>query len=330
MAKYHINGRGEPGKCSAQKGGCPFGGEGQHYSTSDDARKAYETVMSSGGDWESVSKSSANPQGNEAPQTGSPTPGPDSKEMRETGLPPKEWKHFTELREELARVSTIHRNHGFPEDEMNNYNLDKKEGELRKEFEVLVGDSAGFEEIKYTVTSEDRMAGIDQVAATLGSVDRKYSWESVMGSGTRQTKNSIEKYRRNCYGIVRNDPELSAKAEDFARENRDANVWARAYDRGAPIPKEMEAEFEKIWTTPSSPGSEHDLRATLEDHRDLESKYGSGQISATKIVGGGMRNPKRAAEEYLDRTHKSLERALETRGRSNALNVANARYSVKK
>jgi hypothetical protein len=52
MAKYHINGRGEPGKCSAQKGGCPFGGEGQHYSTSDDARKAYENDRTSFGNSE--------------------------------------------------------------------------------------------------------------------------------------------------------------------------------------------------------------------------------------------------------------------------------------
>jgi hypothetical protein len=29
MAKYHINDKGNPGKCTAQSGNCPFGGEDQ-------------------------------------------------------------------------------------------------------------------------------------------------------------------------------------------------------------------------------------------------------------------------------------------------------------
>ncbi len=46
MAKYHINGKGEAGRCSAQKGKCPFGGDLEHYSTPGDARRAYEKFMS--------------------------------------------------------------------------------------------------------------------------------------------------------------------------------------------------------------------------------------------------------------------------------------------
>jgi hypothetical protein len=40
--KFHVNAKGEPGKCSAQNGGCPFGGESDHHSSPEDARKAFE------------------------------------------------------------------------------------------------------------------------------------------------------------------------------------------------------------------------------------------------------------------------------------------------
>lgn len=44
MAKYHINPEtGDPGKCSADEGKCPFGGE--HFPSEAEARKSYETSM---------------------------------------------------------------------------------------------------------------------------------------------------------------------------------------------------------------------------------------------------------------------------------------------
>ena len=45
--KFHVNGKGEPGKCSAQHGGCPFGGESDHHSNPEDARKAFEQANAS-------------------------------------------------------------------------------------------------------------------------------------------------------------------------------------------------------------------------------------------------------------------------------------------
>lgn len=47
MAKYHINGEGNPGLCSAAVGNCPFGGEANHYSSQANARKAFELSMAS-------------------------------------------------------------------------------------------------------------------------------------------------------------------------------------------------------------------------------------------------------------------------------------------
>lgn len=42
MAKYHINGRGEPGRCTAEEGNCPFGdSESDHYDSREAAEEAY-------------------------------------------------------------------------------------------------------------------------------------------------------------------------------------------------------------------------------------------------------------------------------------------------
>lgn len=44
MAKFHINPEtGDPGKCSAEDGKCPFGGE--HFASEAEARKSYEVSM---------------------------------------------------------------------------------------------------------------------------------------------------------------------------------------------------------------------------------------------------------------------------------------------
>lgn len=45
MAKYHVNDKGEPGKCGALKGKCPFGGEKDHHENEAAARAAYEAKM---------------------------------------------------------------------------------------------------------------------------------------------------------------------------------------------------------------------------------------------------------------------------------------------
>jgi hypothetical protein len=43
--KFHINRKGEVGGCTAQTGGCPFGGESEHYSSPEAAQKAYENLQ---------------------------------------------------------------------------------------------------------------------------------------------------------------------------------------------------------------------------------------------------------------------------------------------
>lgn len=45
MPKFHLNDKGEAGQCRATQGGCPFGGDAQHYSSTEKARTAYEASM---------------------------------------------------------------------------------------------------------------------------------------------------------------------------------------------------------------------------------------------------------------------------------------------
>ena len=50
MAKYHINPKtGNPGRCAATSGNCPFGDDDHHYSSPEDAAQAYERSKSSFG-----------------------------------------------------------------------------------------------------------------------------------------------------------------------------------------------------------------------------------------------------------------------------------------
>jgi len=45
MTKIHLNDKGDPGKCSATIGRCPFGDEAQHYPSMKEARAAFERMM---------------------------------------------------------------------------------------------------------------------------------------------------------------------------------------------------------------------------------------------------------------------------------------------
>ncbi len=47
MAKFHLNEQGDPGRCRAWKGKCPFGSNEEHYDSLEAARKAYEARAAS-------------------------------------------------------------------------------------------------------------------------------------------------------------------------------------------------------------------------------------------------------------------------------------------
>lgn len=51
MSKIHVNLKtGETGQCEAEKGGCPFGGDDQHYTSETAAREAYDNFVANDND----------------------------------------------------------------------------------------------------------------------------------------------------------------------------------------------------------------------------------------------------------------------------------------
>lgn len=57
--KFHINSNGEAGRCKAEKGGCPFGGESEHFTSAEAAREHYEAQMNTPAPTISKSKKAA-------------------------------------------------------------------------------------------------------------------------------------------------------------------------------------------------------------------------------------------------------------------------------
>lgn len=45
MSKYHINENGDPGKCSAMPGNCPYGDDVNHFNSMEAARINFEKQM---------------------------------------------------------------------------------------------------------------------------------------------------------------------------------------------------------------------------------------------------------------------------------------------
>lgn len=64
MSKFHINAKGVPAPCKAQKGNCPFGGENSHYDTEEQAQQVadnqgiekYGLLQDVGGKLDNLSK----------------------------------------------------------------------------------------------------------------------------------------------------------------------------------------------------------------------------------------------------------------------------------
>ena len=401
MAKYHINSRGEAGLCRAEKN-CPFGDDSVHFSTAEDARKAFELKMSPAAfprkpkvtykmgttAWREneiaegrfitqYERSVTDEFGREVDKPhelvrGDFIRGPGAKAFEimdvlggqdrervkvkdskgreriligdqiDYGIASKALiekfraevaatpEGTQNLLEELAQASQAHRPHGFPEDEQTRYYQDQREGQLRRQLEEIMGeDEAHWAEIEHTVTTADKKVGREFAAAQIGNRVNAYSWENIMGA-SRRTANNLEKYHRVLLAAVDTDAEYSEMAQDRAISERNYSKYARAFKKNVPIPTAAEDEFEKIWNGDfDSPGSEEYFVVQLENNRDLYEQFLDGKVTATSIVGAGLRNPHKAAVEYCGKMEVTYADALETRGRSYRLNVDNVNYRLR-
>lgn len=303
MAKYHINSKTlEPGKCSAVQGNCPFGGDDEHYTSMEAAREKSETLLSELNGWSSSNKRKAN----------------DVKKEADSLV-----KEISDLENSPAR-----RFYGMPEDELIRYNIEKRIRERKEALSKLMPLS-GFYHLSNSLDKRYEERGVDFMAVEVGNNDRERSWEKVMGPKARRTKNNIELYHLTNANYVRQDSQLMEEAKKHARFFRDMDVYARAYEEGVEIPERYAKEFDSMWEG-DGPHSEAGFKKSLEELNKMKADYAAGLIKPAKIVGGGLRNPEAAVQEFFKNTEDDLNRALATKGRSDTVNVSNVQYRARK
>lgn len=133
-----------------------------------------------------------------------------------------------------------------------------------------------------------------------------------------------------------NDPrvrdELKAQADRVQRHARTiarSHGPARAFKAGDPHP--LDSYLDAIWDGSEGGFSEETLKLQLEGNRALREALASGNASPRHVIGTGYRgNTRKLANEYLDNNERSIEEALATRGRANAVNVSNARSRARR
>lgn len=303
MAKFHINSNGEPGKCSATQGKCPFGGAEDHFTSIEAAREQAERQLSDANGWSSKRKGGA----------------------------PVEEKISIEVKvlmEEIEKYENnpARHNYGFPEDEMIRYNIDQAISERKEKLRGML-PYADFTYLRSQLSSADKSYGLEQAAIRIANNDPKLSWESVMGN-QRRTAKAIKTYENVRNSVVSNRPDAQVEIENWAKKHRDQNVFARAYEQKQPIPEQYDAAFEKNWADPKT--GEKFLTGELNRLKSDKAEFDAGRLSATKVVGTGLRNPKMIAEEYFAKRESELTRALKTRGRSYPVTVSNVMYTARK
>lgn len=98
-----------------------------------------------------------------------------------------------------------------------------------------------------------------------------------------------------------------------------------------PADPKVIAAFERIWTGQATGFSEAALRGHLAEIRQMQADLVAHRIRPSKVVGRGYkpRAVRQVAMTWLSRQIADLELAIETRGRTNTVNVSNVRYFLR-
>lgn len=288
MEKFHINDKGEAGKCGATKGGCPFGDDLQHFTSLEAARAANEKKLAEANGWTPKTK---------------PAPMSEADKLME--------------RLEALENHPARSHYGLPEDEQDRYNIEKSIETLRGQLRLLIPYS-DFAYAKKAISNEDRQYGVEQTAIRLANTNKTYGWEAIMGD-VRRTAKATATYERARNNMASQEPSAQEDIEKMTLKHRDQKVFERVFDDGHVLPQEYEQAFQDRWNDPKV-GEKYFVQE-LNNLIKLKSDYDAGAISPTKIIGGGMRNPKAVAEAYLSKREYDLKRAIETKGRSDYVTV---------
>lgn len=100
---------------------------------------------------------------------------------------------------------------------------------------------------------------------------------------------------------------------------------ARAFKAGEP--HYLDERLELIWKGEEAGFSEDSIKMMLRQNEDLREGLLDGRVRPRDVIGTGYRgDTRKLANRYLDENKAKLEEALATRGRSDAVNVSNARH----
>ncbi len=100
---------------------------------------------------------------------------------------------------------------------------------------------------------------------------------------------------------------------------------ARAFKAGEP--HYLDSHLERIWEGEETGFSEESIKLMLQSNESMRKGLLVGNVKPRDVIGTGYRgNTRKLANDYLDANKAKLEEALATRGRSDAVNVSNARH----
>lgn len=199
---------------------------------------------------------------------------------------------------------------------------DKKRRYILADFKAEAKAAKVTRPINHEPTEEDKNEAYHSVMTELGN-NSYGSWERLMGKRS-VTKNSVAEYHDKLHEMVKDNPISPHKANIQHEAERLASQrqFARDFESGNESPSN-EAFFEKVWASEvQGQGLTHEevAKRDHEDAKELMAKYERGEVTPGKIVGGGYKNPKKVAKEYLERRIAETGKIVETRGRSD-LNI---------
>jgi hypothetical protein len=258
--KFHINTKGEPGQCHAERGRCPFGSEDEHYATRGGASAAYERSMHS----DTLPKLEKVPTRDQVNQT------LDAMSRGEDTIP--EGVEFVERRKtETAPPKPV-----IPE-------------------RVAVLHSAIQEEIDWCLEEENRLkVNVKQSLLATAHTIEHFGEESRAFDDALDSENTafyklqeVERYRRHLEddsqslidpksGSVKvtelreslREKRLKRELHNLLYESHDGTPSLRSLEEKTSRPIRRDEDYQNYLRQGGAPLSDSDLRLTLKKHED--------------------------------------------------------------
>lgn len=184
-------------------------------------------------------------------------------------------------------------------------------------------------DIRDTPTKEDYDKAREGVLIDFANRDLEVSWRKLMPPRSRMTDKNNKEYYSKVEEIAATKINLDSAIGQRANIYAEMSAYGRAFTEGVKIPQEVSDHFEKIWAGEEEGLSEAQACKELAGNKQALKDLLAGRITPGSIVGSGYKNPKKIAVEYLTRVIEEYSRAIETRGRSYSINVANAEYKTR-